>query len=167
MSIGKHERPIQGATDVWLTPLHIVQALGVFDLDPCGEKFHPTAKLIYETKGLEKPWKGRVWLNPPYSEVEEWLDRLVLHGTGVALVFARMDTRWAQKILPKASSVFFPKGRLFFLTKELTKKGNAGAPSMFLSFGEVPDWSKLGIGLTCTYTKTCKFPNRPTKKKVK
>jgi hypothetical protein len=58
-----------------------------------------------------------------------------------------MDVKWAQKIIPKATSVFFPKGRLFFLTRELKRKGNAGAPSMFLSFGEIPDWRKMGEGL--------------------
>jgi len=46
MSIGKHERPNKGATDIWLTPLEIIDALGPFDLDPCGEQFHKTAKTI-------------------------------------------------------------------------------------------------------------------------
>jgi hypothetical protein len=147
MSIGKHEKPNKGATDVWLTPLNWIQPLGIFDLDPCGESFHKTAKTIYTEDGLEKEWFGRVWLNPPYSEVEKWLDRLVEHGDGVALVFARMDVKWAQKIIPQATSIFFPKGRLYFLTKELKIKGNAGAPSMFISFGKIPDWTKLGEGL--------------------
>ena len=147
MSIGKHEKPNKGETDIWLTPLDLIRPLGVFDLDPCGESFHKTAKTIYTEGGLSKDWFGRVWLNPPYSEVEKWLERLVEHGSGIALVFARMDVKWAQKILPQATSVFFPKGRLYFLTKELKIKGNAGAPSMFISFGEVPDWTKIGDGL--------------------
>jgi len=147
MSIGKHEKPNKGETDIWLTPLDLIRPLGVFDLDPCGESFHKTAKTIYTEGGLSKDWFGRVWLNPPYSEVEKWLDRLVEHGSGIALVFARMDVKWAHKILPQATSVFFPKWRLYFLTKELKIKGNAGAPSMFISFGEVPDWTKIGEGL--------------------
>ena len=147
MSIAKHEKPNKGETDRWLTPLDLISPLGDFDLDPCGESFHNTAKTIYTEGGLDKEWFGRVWLNPPYSEVEKWLDRLVEHGNGIALVFARMDVKWAQKILPQVTSVFFPKGRLYFLTKELKTKGNAGAPSMFISFGEVPDWTKIGEGL--------------------
>lgn len=145
--IGKHERPNKGATDVWLTPLSIIHALGAFDLDPCGEAFHKTAKTIYEQNGLEKDWFGRVWLNPPYSQVQDWLNRLAKHGNGIALVFARLDTKWAQAIIPQASSVYFPAGRYHFLTKQLERKGNAGAPSMFLSFGEIPDWHKVGPGL--------------------
>lgn len=147
MSIGSHERPNKGETDVWLTPLPVVQSLGHFDLDPCGELHHKTADVIYTQQGLDKEWFGRVWLNPPYSEVEQWLERLAAHGRGVALVFARMDVKWAHNIIPKADSVFFPKGRMWFLTKELKKKGNAGAPSMFLAFGETPDWSLVGNGL--------------------
>lgn len=140
MVMSKHERPNKGETDVWLTPLWIPVFLGPFDLDPCAERGHKTARVLRHSEGLDTPWFGRVWLNPPYSEVGVWLDRLAEHGNGVALVFARTETRWAQRIMPKASSIFFPAGRIAFLTKERKTKGNAGAPSMFLSFGEVPDW---------------------------
>ena len=147
MGMSNHEKPIKGQTDIWLTPLHIIKSLGVFDLDPCGEQFHKTANQIYTENGLSQSWHGRIWLNPPYSEVEIWLNKLAQHNNGIALVFARLDTKWAHRIIPKASSVFFPKGRLSFLTKDLKKSGNAGAPSMFLSFGEIPEWQKIGEGL--------------------
>lgn len=144
--IGEHERPVRGATDVWLTPLRVIEALGPFDLDPCGEAHWPTARTIYTERGLERDWFGRVWLNPPYSEVERWLDRLVEHGRGIALVFARTETRWAQKILPRASSIYFPAGRFCFHRRDGSKAGNAGAPSMFLAFGEKPAWGLPGWG---------------------
>lgn len=147
MSIGRHEKPVKGATDIWLTPLWITNALGPFDLDPCGEQHHRTAKTIYSENGLEKKWFGKVWLNPPYSEVGVWVNRLAEHGCGIALVFARTETKWAQEVLPKATSVFFLKGRIKFLTVDLEEKGNAGAPSMFLSFGLTPDWFRLGEGI--------------------
>jgi len=147
MSIGGHERPNKGATDVWLTPLSIIQALGEFDLDPCGEPHHKTAKEIYTEAGLERTWHGRVWLNPPYSEVGTWLDRLAEHGHGIALVFARTETVWAQRILPKADSVFFPAKRFTFLKEDGSiPPGNAGAPSMLLSFGERPMWERVFSG---------------------
>lgn len=148
MSIGKHEKPNRGQTDIWLTPLNLVQGLGEFDLDPCGELDHPTARTIYTENGLEKDWFGRVWLNPPYSNLAPWLEKLYVHGNGIALVFARTDTTWGQKFMPLASSIFFPKGRIWFLTKQKERKGNAGAPSMFLSFGPIPDWTKIGKGFT-------------------
>jgi phage N-6-adenine-methyltransferase len=150
MAFTNHERHgKKGETDVWLTPLKIINALGDFDLDPCGERNHATAKTIYTKAddGLTKHWFGRVWLNPPYSEVELWLDQLANHGNGVALVFARLDTKWAHKYIPRAQSIFFLKGRISFLKRDFKTKGNAGAPSMFLSFGHIPNWSLLGDGL--------------------
>lgn len=139
MSIGRHERPNKGATDVWLTPKWIVNGFGIkFDLDPCAELGHEHAIKNYYTNGLSRPWTGAVWLNPPYSEVGAWLDKLAIHGKGVALVFARTDTKWAQKHLHLATSVFFPAGRIHFERPCGTKAGNAGAPSMFLGYGHTP-----------------------------
>lgn len=142
--ISGHEKQVRGATDVWLTPLPLIKGLGDFDLDPCGYPCHPTAKEIYLDNGLVRPWHGRVWLNPPYSEVGKWLDKMVEHNNGVALVFARLDTKWAQKILPKAQRVFFPAGRIKFMDLNFQYKWSAGAPSMFLSFGEHTKWSIPG-----------------------
>jgi hypothetical protein len=49
-------------TDVWLTPPHIIQALGSFDLDPCSPLNRPwdTAQKHYtiEDDGLTSPWGG-------------------------------------------------------------------------------------------------------------
>jgi len=104
-----HQRPVRGITDKWLTPLSLIKSLGEFDLDPCGEIYHPTAKTIFTKCGLERSWFGRVWLNPPYSEVALWLSKLSKHGNGVALVLARLDTKWCQNIIPQANSIFFPK----------------------------------------------------------
>jgi hypothetical protein len=51
-------------THTWLTPLSLVNALGVFDLDPCAYEGHQTAKnLIFPPDdGLCSEWAGRVWL---------------------------------------------------------------------------------------------------------
>lgn len=149
MGIGNHEKPNKGATDVWLTPLEIIRAFGFnyFDMDPCAHPTHKTAVNRFYQNGLEQEWYGRIWLNPPYSEVGIWLRRLAAHGNGVALVFARTDTQWAQEILPKASSVFFPAKRIRFLRADKTQPPwTSGAPSMFLSFGERPDWLRVMPG---------------------
>ncbi len=131
----------------WLTPPSIIEALGPFDLDPCAHKGHETAKTMIWSLGLEPQWNGRVWLNPPYSQVGQWFDKLAEHNYGIALVFARTDTKWAQRVMPKAESIFFPAGRIKFLRADGSKpQGTSGAPSMFLSFGERPDWLKVMPG---------------------
>lgn len=134
----------KGQSDVWLTPLWIIEALGNdFDLDPCGESFHLTAKEIYTENGLERMWFGKVWLNPPYSEAKFWMDALSNHGFGTALVFNRTDTKLLQRHIQIASSVFFLEGRIKFLTKDLKEKHNAGTGSILISYGYTPDYSKL------------------------
>ena len=35
MSLARHEKPNKGATDTWLTPPEMIEALGPFDTDPC------------------------------------------------------------------------------------------------------------------------------------
>lgn len=131
-----------GLTDDWWTPLDLINKIGHFDLDPCGNKKHRTADIIYEERGLETSWFGRVWLNPPYSEVDKWIDKLISHKNGVSLVFARTDTKWCQKAMSEADAVFFIAGRIKFLKSGVIPKYTSGAPSMLLQFGE-GDFTKL------------------------
>lgn len=129
-------------TDTWLTPLSIIKNLGGnFDLDPCAYPGHITATTRWHENGDTKKWFGRVWLNPPYSDVKKWLDMLCEHGNGIALVFARTDTRWAQEHFKCASQIFFIKGRIKFLNAKFEEKANAGHGNMFLNYGPKQDFS--------------------------
>ena len=140
-----------GGSDNWLTPKHILEALGKFDLDPCTPKKMPwsTAKTMLTEKddGLKANWKkSRVFLNPPYSEVSLWTERMANHGKGIALVAARVDTIWFHEyVFKKAHSILFLKGRLRFCdikgkpSTVLNKKGkmipcSAGFPSVLISY---------------------------------
>ena len=126
----------QGETDTWLTPLPLIKALGEFDLDPCGFAGHQTSKQIITLPddGLKYDWFGRVWLNPPYGkQTGQWLDKLQEHGNGIALVFARTETKWYQRLKPDLT--FFLSGRIKFLKPDFTESTNAGHGSMLLCFG--------------------------------
>ena len=97
MSLSAHQSA-RMMTDEWLTPPEILAALGPFDLDPCTPDAMPwqTAAARYTKRddGLAQPWRGRVWLNPPFGrEAVRWLRKLAAHGDGVALVPARTETR--------------------------------------------------------------------------
>lgn len=92
-----NEKSVSG-TDVWLTPPAIIKALGEFDLDPCASLDRPwdTAKKHYtiEDNGLAQVWSGRVWCNPPYGPgMAPFLKRMVEHKNGIALIFARTETK--------------------------------------------------------------------------
>jgi len=109
-------------TNEWLTPEYIIDALGPFDLDPCAppDKRRPwdTAGEHYSEPqdGLSLPWRGRVWLNPPYGrETFKWMAKLAEHKQGIGLIFARTDTREFQsEIFPKAKAILFLKSRIAF-----------------------------------------------------
>lgn len=128
--------------DEWLTPPHVLQALGEFDLDPCSPINRPwdTAKMHLTTAddGLAKSWHGRVFCNPPYgTQTKYWLDRCAEHGNAIALVFARTETRmFFDSVWQKADAIFFIKGRLSFYTVKGEKGGTAGAPSVLVAYGK-------------------------------
>lgn len=140
--IGGHTLPNKGATDSWITPKAIIDALGPFDLDPCQCVCQPwkCAAFSYTERedGLSQPWHGRVWLNPPYSDAWTWLDRLADHGRGTALVFARTEVKgFVDQVWSKATAIMFLHGRLFFHHPDGRRaKGNSGGPSCLVAYGE-------------------------------
>lgn len=128
--------------DEWLTPPTLMQALGEFDLDPCApiNRPWPTAAhhLTIDDNGLARQWQGRVWCNPPYGlAAAKWLARLVDHGDGIALIFARTETRmFFEHVWPKADAVLFLEGRLHFHHVDGSRAAaNAGAPSVLVAYG--------------------------------
>jgi phage N-6-adenine-methyltransferase len=140
--IGSHHSA-RSKTDEWLTPPRILRALGPFDLDPCSPVDRPwdtaARHLTIADDGLDHPWEGRVWLNPPYSDVESWIRRLAAHDNGIALVFARTETAWwFESIWPRASALLFLRGRITFHHGDgsASRAGhNSGGPSVLVSYG--------------------------------
>ncbi len=135
----------KGKTDIWLTPLDLLERIGSFDYDPCPHKGHKTAKKLEEGDGLKSKWQGKVWLNPPYSEAEKWLDRLSTHGLGCALLFARTGSNWVQKYIRASDEICFIRGRISFMKPDGTYGHNAGSDSMILTYGMKIRDRSLGV----------------------
>jgi phage N-6-adenine-methyltransferase len=140
--IGTHQSA-QTISDDWLTPPEILAPLGTFALDPCASSEQPdwTGALAYYTRevnGLEQDWHGRVWLNPPYSKIDVWMRRMAEHNHGIALVFARTETRWFfDSVWRQASAVLFLEGRLVFHRPDGWRaRANSGGPSALVAYGE-------------------------------
>lgn len=95
-------------SDEWTTPAHVVKRveealLGGIDLDPAAEAARGISAARYytiEENGFEQEWIGRVFLNPPYSEIEKWVAKLLSEyragrsSAAVLLVPGRSDTQW-------------------------------------------------------------------------
>jgi hypothetical protein len=136
-----HTRGIT-TTDSWITPKWLIDRLGPFDLDPCEcvPQPWPCAKRAYTEMGLVREWEGFVWCNPPYGrETGAWLNRMALHRNGMALVFARTDTKaFFDNVWPFASALLFIRGRLTFFRPDGSKPPgghNSGGPSVLIGYG--------------------------------
>ena len=79
---------VDSGEKTWLTPPHIIESLGPFDLDPCCPPNMPwrTAKRMvhWPDDGLKVDWTGkRVWCNPPYGrEAIPFLRKMAENRTG-------------------------------------------------------------------------------------
>lgn len=135
---------VDSGEKTWLTPPHIVKALGPFDLDPCCPPNMPwqtaTEMVCRPADGLAVDWTGkRTWLNPPYGrEAMPFFKKMVdSRCPGIALVFARTDTSlWQDLIFPNAVSILFQRGRLRFCKEDGTPGETATAPSALVAFSQ-------------------------------
>lgn len=129
--------------DEWLTPPALIAALGEFDLDPCAP---PPERRPWEMakthislpeNGLAYNWGGkRVWCNPPYGkETFKWMAKLADHKNGIALIFARTETKgFHREIWEKAVAVFFFEGRIKFFHSDGTPGQMPNAPSCLVAY---------------------------------
>lgn len=119
-------------TDDWSTPKEFYDILDKefsFDMDPC--------PLRSEEDGLNKDWKGNIFINPPYSNIRKFIEKGLdeIHKgnakTLVYLVPARTDTKWFHDLVYNKTEIRFIKGRLKFGDS----KNSAPFPSMVIIYG--------------------------------
>jgi hypothetical protein len=88
--------------------------------------------------GLNQPWAGRVWLNPPFGrEASAWIRKMAAHGNGIALLAARTETAmFFESVWSHADAILFLKGRPHFhyVTGERAA-ANSGAPICLIAYG--------------------------------
>jgi len=119
-----HEQ-CSGKTDEWYTPPHVFDAMGVeFDLDVAspGRDVVPwipaEAHYTSSSLGVDRPWYGFVWMNPPFggrNGLMPWLTKFFAHGNGVALVPDRTSAPWWQTYAPRADLMLFVAPKLKFI----------------------------------------------------
>ena len=148
----------------WLTPPHIIEALGPFDLDPCCPPTMPwrtaTQMVHWPNDGLKVDWTGRrVWCNPPYGrDAVPFLRKMAENktGGGILLVFARTDTAaWQDWIFPHAYGILFLRGRLRFHRPDGTQGETASAPSALVAYSELDFACLRESGLRGSFLRVC------------
>ena len=65
-----------------------------------------------------------------------WLAKLAVHGSGIAITFARTETKGFQReVWGKASALLFLYGRPHFYRDGKRAKGNSGGPVVLIGYG--------------------------------
>lgn len=154
--MAEHE-PSIGQSDDWYTPPGIFAALGMrFDLDPCspGAGHWVPADRVYtkEDDGLEQPWHGVVWVNPPFGGRNghvPWLEKFLAHGNGIALVRAYTSSAWFHDHAVHAEAMLFPRGKTKFIRPDGSIGKSPGHGVVLLGMGDVANEAmrQSGLGL--------------------
>ena len=116
------------ANDDLYTPKWIFDSLGLtFDLDVCASNNPNIVVPCYrrytiEDDGLVSPWKGRVWMNPPFSQPRPWAEKFLQHGNGVALLPLSGNSRWWRELWASEASVTMVKPNTGFINTEGEEK---------------------------------------------
>jgi site-specific DNA-methyltransferase (adenine-specific) len=130
--------------DEWSTPNAILRSgLMLIDenifLDVCATQ--QNAKFSkYFTKqddALKQEWNTNFYMNPPYSEIFEWMEYATQQVkkykvVGLILTFAKTDTRWWHEFVEGKCKVYFIKGRIRFVKDSIQSKKDAPYPSCWI-----------------------------------
>ena len=130
-SVTQHALADAPTASEWYTPPVYAQraadVMGRIDLDPASchaanQAVDAAQYYTVEDDGLDQPWFGRVFMNPPYTRtlIQQFCEKLVEqylagHVTqAVVLVNNATETKWFQALLSVASAVCLPIGRVQF-----------------------------------------------------
>ena len=119
--------------DVYATPFSLFDRFSRvfrFTCDVCALAENTKVPEKYytpEMNGLKQQWTGVCWMNPPFSEMELWVEKARISADNGAVVIALLpshtDTIWYFRHVHKVADVIMPiKGRLRFRKGEFNQK---------------------------------------------
>jgi len=127
-------------SDEWTTPQKFFDELNQefhFDLDAAADDVNHKCDRYFTAKqdGLTQNWGGRVFCNPPYSDIARWVAKAFYETRNdntlvVMLIPSRTDTKYFHNYIYGRSEIRFVKGRLKFGES----KNSAPFPSMLVIF---------------------------------
>jgi phage N-6-adenine-methyltransferase len=100
-------RGVCDRTNTRCTPDSVWQSIaaefGPFDLDVAASAENARCSRFYtiDDDGLVQPWEGRVWCNPPFSNLGPWVEKATRESTRAARIVMllpanRTEQRWWQ-----------------------------------------------------------------------
>lgn len=141
-----HEQAV-GKSDEWYTPEFIFLAMGeTFDIDVAAPADLETPSLNFCANrariadgGLTLPWRGFVWMNPPFGRrngIVPWLDKFFAHGDGVALAPDRTSAPWWQAAARRADAILFVAPKIKFIPGPGVKASSPAQGTTLLAAGK-------------------------------
>lgn len=122
--------------DILQTPPYIIDALGSFDLDPCAGEHTKIGTVNWWNgrgeNGLENEWFGFVWCNPPFSQKEIWIPKMIAHNNGILILPERGSAPWFGPLAETAGHYFVMGKKINFIGGP--SSNNLG--SVLFPFGE-------------------------------
>lgn len=133
----------------WRTPVAVLDLVrevfrGRIDTDPCASPDPDDwfAEVNYAAPGqdgLEEAWAGRVFVNPPFGDLDRWAAACrrahATRGCEVILLLpARTDTAYWHEEIVTANAVCFWRGRMRFVGAP----ANAPFPTALVYWGAWP-----------------------------
>jgi hypothetical protein len=133
--------PQQNLTsDDYYTPGWIFDKLQItFDLDvaaPTGGCYWIPAKQHYDqqTNGLTSNWFGNVFMNPPFSKPQPWVDKFIQHANGIALL-PMSKSKWFDQIWSDQNAIVALPPNLKFVDPK-GRNGSIFMPSILVAYGQ-------------------------------
>lgn len=105
----RYQKEVERYTPTWLLE-RVAAFLGPDYFDPCPASDGAAPQV----NGLEIPWQGRVWVNPPYRPIAPWITKALTEPVSelLLLVPAYTETKWFRPLF--AHPMCFIHGRLCF-----------------------------------------------------
>lgn len=133
-----------GKSSEWYTPPEIFDALNCefnYDVASPFDRTHccvPANDFIHENS-LNVEWTGFVWMNPPFggrNGITPWLNKIILHGNGIALTPDRTSAPWWQYTAGNASATLFINGKVKFIRPDGSRGKSPSTGTTLFAFGQ-------------------------------
>jgi len=132
----------------WETPAELFDVLNdrfQFNLDPCASPKNAKCDRFFtsDDDGLKQDWIGRVFMNPPYRDLADWIAKGVSEIKKghcellVTLTPARPDTIYFHEFFMRAKEIWFVKGRIPYINPFKADEKKSPFPSMICIFDKV------------------------------